>query len=632
MSYESLQLSKCGPYSVVVDTETYYDSSLSVSELGVQNYVQHPDVTLEIVTWVKVFPDGTLSPVETLWRNTYAESQWREELARKLGPVLCGAHTIWAANVNFDRAVLERWVDGVAELGDERWECVQDLAAYNQFPRALAELYPQVFPGRELSKAVRNWARARRANQVSAEDLEKWLDYARKDTQAAAEVLVELLRKYPRPSPIEHILMAQTRRLNRRGVAVDLAELRAQQDVIHILIATARQRIPWAESDPALSYIQLVQWCARQNIPAPPRATLEDDVTYALCLKYPALKDVLEWMRTLRKANTLLRKARSVEMRTYDTGDGEMIMPLELIYAGAPHTKRWSCRGVNIQNLDREPWDVDTGGGTIQRVWPRKWFRARKGRVLYIVDFAQIEPRVLHYLSGNKLLLDAMRQGFSYYEAYATMTGRWSGAPGTMKKTLGADEYVKIKSEALGLGYGMGPDKFAAISGYSVTEAERAVARFRRTFPNILAFWRRLETSFGEAVRSGKTEFVLELPNGERLIYPDIWYNATQGSFFAAVSRGDKARALRIWGGTMTENIVQRVARDVMGEVLARFETAHKDWVLFHAHDEIVLEVPTDLPEDQVRNEIRRLFTTPPAWARGLPLDIDINVQVNYTK
>jgi len=51
--------------------------------------------------------------------------------------------------------------------------------------------------------------------------------------------------------------------------------------------------------------------------------------------------------------------------------------------------------------------------------------------------------------------------------------------------------------------------------------------------------------------------------------------------------------------------------------------------VVLHVHDEIVIE--SDRPED-VASELKRVMTTCPSWAEGLPLAAEVKIMGRYGK
>jgi DNA polymerase len=70
------------------------------------------------------------------------------------------------------------------------------------------------------------------------------------------------------------------------------------------------------------------------------------------------------------------------------------------------------------------------------------------------------------------------------------------------------------------------------------------------------------------------------------------------------------------WGGRLTENVVQAVARDVLAEGMLRAERKGLNIVL-HCHDEIVCEESISGPKVE---DLELLMSAPIDWAPGLPL------------
>ena len=74
------------------------------------------------------------------------------------------------------------------------------------------------------------------------------------------------------------------------------------------------------------------------------------------------------------------------------------------------------------------------------------------------------------------------------------------------------------------------------------------------------------------------------------------------------------------YGGKLTENIVQAVARDLLANSLMNLYRA--GFVIdFHIHDEVILEVPED--SGRTLEEAISCMCLLPGWAAGLPLDAD---------
>ena len=95
----------------------------------------------------------------------------------------------------------------------------------------------------------------------------------------------------------------------------------------------------------------------------------------------------------------------------------------------------------------------------------------------------------------------------------------------------------------------------------------------------------------------------LDLPSGRYLIYRDV--KIVAGKKGPAVGFIDSnGEAQQLYGGKITENLCQALARDLLCADLIRC----RDTAVLHVHDEIV-------------QEGKRISFGKPAWAEGLPLD-----------
>ena len=84
------------------------------------------------------------------------------------------------------------------------------------------------------------------------------------------------------------------------------------------------------------------------------------------------------------------------------------------------------------------------------------------------------------------------------------------------------------------------------------------------------------------------------------------------------------------WGGKLTENIVQAVARDVFADGLQRLEAkGHR--IVWHVHDEVIIEAP-EATADAALADVIATLSTPPTWATHLPLAAEGSVETAYTK
>jgi DNA polymerase len=574
---------------VVVDFESYYDKKLSVKNLGNPNYAKDTYAYL-----IAILGDG----IEVL-------GDPRQQDAREIMAQLAQDPELefWAANSNFDQTLWEKYAPRTVHP----WKCVLDLGAFHQFPRNVADL-ARVVLGRKVDKSVRDDMEGQDFDTLLDEDKKRVTDYGWNDVVQEMDLL-----KAMRPmSAIEEQIAAHTRMINRRGIHIDLEMVARDKTALEQMRFDALRAIPWHGHSAPLSYEALKVYCNSKGVPVPVSTSKTDEECADLVSAHPVLADVLGSMRKFRKANTMLKKADSLLMRVTDDG----VLPLDLMYCGAPHTRRWSSRGFNVQNLDKEPIVVRPD----LKVWTRHWLIPPAGKTFYIADFAQIEPRVLHWLANDVAMLELCRQGFSVYEAAARACKLWTGDVPLKKGN--PDLYKCVKAQELGLGYGMGGKTYSS-NNPSISEeaAEREVQEWRRRNPKITHFWRRMEALIKQASMDKDKHLVVDMPSGDLLQHFHIRSDKRScQSFTIKGDFGHQSLQPRLWGGTLTENVVQRTARDLLADAVIRLENAGLP-VLFHAHDEVIVAVDdTEKGRAEAKEAVDRIMATPPEWAADLPL------------
>lgn len=604
----------------VVDFETYYfkKERVSAGAQGLYNYVRDSYAYLVSV----VGPDekwvGTIEEA----RQKFPDGWWSDP-----------SHQFWAANSNFDQA----WADHLFVPSVRPWKCILDRGAYSQLPQSLAGI-AKVLKGKKVDKSIRDWMNGKHYRDLSPEKQKEVIDYCLGDSVEE----YDLLRQLPRPSAYEEALAEHTRRINRRGVNVDVDLLEENKTRLKDRQHEALRGIPWGAGEAPLSAAQLAKWCAKNNLPVPPSLDKRDEIAEEVLSDNPKVKAVVDNMRVFRKTAKVIAKIESILRRVNDDG----VMPLEMMYCGARHTRRWSSRGVNVQNLERVPIFLSPEAETLWKrtgeltdyVWERHWIIPPPGKVFLTIDYSQIEPRVLHWFTGNTALLEAVKKGFSVYEAYARINKGWKGNPGQLKSDIGVLRYTLIKNEVLGLGYGMGASKYTNYAGVPADVAEQVVSSFRKSNPRVVRLWRDGDKLIRDASQSDDRTMVVELPNGEFLQHFYVSRVVDKRSYTgyryeSYTTKGDFSRFSkqdRLWGGVLTENIVQRIARDFLGEAVLRLEKAGF-MVMWTAHDEVILAIDRQGAEETAR-EAEQLMLMPPAWAPDIPLAAEWEITERYTK
>jgi DNA polymerase len=82
-----------------------------------------------------------------------------------------------------------------------------------------------------------------------------------------------------------------------------------------------------------------------------------------------------------------------------------------------------------------------------------------------------------------------------------------------------------------------------------------------------------------------------------------------------------------IWGGAVVENIVQALARIIVGEQMLQIRKRYRP--VLTVHDAAVCVVPTDEVEDALVY-ITTIMSTPPTWAAGLPVACEAKFGQSY--
>lgn len=343
-------------------------------------------------------------------------------------------------------------------------------------------------------------------------------------------------------------------------------------------------------------------------------------------------------------------------------GKDERVRGLIQFY-GANRTGRYAGRFVQVQNLPRNYMDTldlaremvkhkEYGNlkmtyGNVPDVLSqliRTAFVPSKGNKFIVADFSAIEARVIAWLAGEQWRLDVFEGHGKIYEASASMM---FGVP-IEKIAKGNPEYAlrqKGKVAELALGYQGGPGALMAMGalnmGLTEEELPGIVEAWRNANPNIVNLWKNVQDCAIKAVKTGgtysyngikfsremikrKLDFLtITLPSGRKLFYVNpLRTNNSWGSEIIEYNGLDQIAkrwtALKTYGGKLTENIVQAVARDCLAESIRRIKMAGFN-IVMHIHDEIVVDAPKNVTVE----EICSIMNENIEWAPGLLLRAD---------
>ena len=260
------------------------------------------------------------------------------------------------------------------------------------------------------------------------------------------------------------------------------------------------------------------------------------------------------------------------------------------------------------------------------------------GKQFVVADWSGIEARCNPWLSGNgEDVLDVFRSGQDIYVREASLIFKTEDVTPDMRQ-IG-------KVAILACGYGGSVGAFAAMGrnyGVHLPEyaARRTVDAWRRANQWAVKYWQALESAYMRAMRNPNQEFAAgrvfylfdgahlwyALPSGRVLCYPYARFEPDGVSYAKCAWKPAQGATewprARLWSGLAAENICQAVANDLL-----RYSLRQVDDVVLTVHDELVIE--TASPDVDA---LRQVMCTPPAWASGLPLAVDIKVMSRYGK
>jgi DNA polymerase len=270
---------------------------------------------------------------------------------------------------------------------------------------------------------------------------------------------------------------------------------------------------------------------------------------------------------------------------------------------------------------------------------------AKPGHILICADLGAIESRIPAWFAGEAWKIDAFReydrtgdeQLHPYRQTAARMLRKDVLAISKPERQLG-------KAAELSAGFGGSVGAWRRIAHdedvRSDAEVLALVKQWRDAHPAIRAFWKELAQAARVAIRTGRPILVaaaprpaiiaafdgyaltLTLPSGRAITYPGArlspntkFEDGDPDIEFFDNARGQWKPA-RAWFGVLVENAVQGCARDLLAAALLRFEARDLP-VVFHCHDEVVVEVPDESISEQ---EVLAILLESPTWATGLPL------------
>lgn len=633
-----------------IDIETY--SGYDLRSCGVYKYVESPDFTILLFAYSA---DG--GPVSCI------DLAQGEELPPEIRAALTDpAVTKTAFNATFERICIGKYLGYPEPLDPAQWKCTMVRAARMGLPLSLGQCAEvlrleegKMEEGKALIRFFSMPGRTGRRHMPS-DAPERWKTfkaYCVRDVEVEQGILAKVRRLSP--APFDEELYVADQEINDRGVLIDrvLVDNASRFDAEYKAELLEEARRLTGMENPN-SPAQIKEWLA-----------LNTGIGTVASLGKKNLEDLEERLRYHPKALRLLairREMGKTSNKKYDAmrqcvcPDGRIRGLLQ--FCGASRTGRWAGRLVQVQNLPQNHLpDIDFArrlvkAGDLEEFelnYPevtqvlseliRTAFVAAPGHTFHVCDFSAIEARVIAWLAGEGWVLEVFRDGGDIYCASAS---QMFGVP-VEKHGRNAHLRQKGKIAVLALGYGGGTAALDAMGagrmGLSEYEQSEIVRLWRKSNPKIVRMWGIIEKAAIGALKTGIDTslnrgivigrrwgmLTITLPSGRTICYP----RARVGTEYGDGWRGDhevieyeglnqttkKWERIRTYGGKLTENIVQAIARDILGTVILRAREAGLP-VVFHIHDEIIVEAAPDRP----LCEVEALFSRPIDWCRDLPL------------
>ena len=595
---------------LTVDFETYYDKDYSLSKVTTEEYVRS-DLFEVIGVSVKVNED----PPQWFSGTHQQTAQWLEQFD-------WGNSLVLAHNTMFDSAIIS-WRFGIIPLG---WLDTMSMAqavvpaTQSKSLANLAVYYEVGVKGTEVINAL-----GKRRIDFTPQELARYGDYCVNDTELTYTLFNKLLDGFPQQ---ELKLIDLTIRM----FAEPVLEVDTEMLVEHLTsIRNFKDKLLDAsglDTDTLMSNNKFADWLRSRGVEPPMKispATGRDTLAFSKTDKnFLALQDHEDVIIQTAVAARLGVKSTLEETRTERfIGIGSRgKLPVPLKYYAA-HTGRWGgSDSLNLQNLPSR-----TGSSAL-----KKSIVAPQGFVIIDADSAQIEARMLAWLSGQNDLVEQFAVGEDVYRIMA------SAIYNKDVSDITKDERFIGKTVVLGCGYGMGAEKFKNMLSLQKiamekSEAERIIRIYREKNFKIKQLWGEGQNALRFILQKrnapiGQHDVVrvmnggLLLPSGITMLYNNLRQDEEGFQYDAK-----KNETVRIYGGKVVENIVQALARIVIGQQMLKIAERYR--VVLTVHDAVACIAPeTEVLE--AKRYVEECMRLAPEWATGLPLNCESGYGRSY--
>ena len=598
---------------LTIDFETFYSRTYSLSKMTTEEYVRGDEFQ---VVGVSVQVDN-------------GEPEWfsgsDEETLRFLQKFEFDKNLALAHNAMFDAAILT-WHYGIKPKG---WLDTLSMGRalhgteVGGSLKVLAEHYELGVKGTEVENAL-----GFRREDFSADHLARYGEYCRNDVALTYKLFSAMSHQFP--SAELKLIDLTIRMFSEPVLQLDVQLLERHLREVKVAKASA---LGMYDRDTLMSNPKFADVLRNFDVEPPMKISpATGKETYAFSKTDEGFKALLD--HPMPHVAALVSARLGTKSTIEETRTERFIgisqrgsLPVPLRYYAA-HTGRWGGDDkLNLQNLPRI-------SSLKYAIIPPD------GYVILDSDSSQIEARTVAWLAGQDDLVDAFEAGQDVYKIMASAI--YGKSVGNVTK----DERFVGKTTILGAGYGMGPVRFRdQLKTFGVTisedESRHIIRTYRETYPKIPEFWRTAGVAL-EAVMNnqsfafGRNGVLLvdgrdgiKLPNGLYIKYPNLRYKETDGKteMVYNTKRGRAIIDTRIYGGKVTENVCQALARIVIGYQMLFVAKKYK--VVMTVHDAIACVAPKD-EADRALEYVEMCMKLRPEWASDLPLNCEAGYGKSY--
>ena len=624
---------------ITLDFETYWAQNYTLRKLTTEEYIKS-DMFQIIGVGIKV------DNHDTEW-HTGTENQLKQQLAKyDWANAMLVCH-----NTMFDGAILKWVLDIEPNLYIDTLSMAR---AYHGIDvggslASLAIKYNLGVKGTEVIDA-----KDKRLEEFSVKDLAQYGEYCKNDVELTYSLFKILIADFPHTELslidmtlrmfthpmlkvddgilVERLEEVQREKQEMLSALQNRLECESEEDVRKILASSIKfgklledfgAVVPMKENAKG----KLIPALAKNDLGFIELSENEDPFIQQLCAVRLGTKSTIEESRLERFIGIGKRNKGS--------------LPIPLKYYGA-HTGRWSGQdSINAQNLPSRDKKKKALKNSII---------ADDGYVVINCDSSQIEARVLAWLAGQDDVTEQFANNEDVYSVFASKI-----YDRTISKANPTERFVG-KTCVLGLGYGTGSAKLQHTlktqppgADLDDDKCKDIVKLYRSVNNKITDLWKEGDDVIKDLANWKQFNFVtnkdeskdpyyygehkcllvtkegIQLPNGLYIRYPQLHLNTEEAkSFYTYKSR---AGMKSLWGGALVENVVQALARIIVGEQMIIINERYR--VGLTVHDAAVCVVKESELEEALEFIIG-VMSVPPAWAKGLPIACEAGYGKSY--